>query len=292
MNFYQCKYFTLLCLLAIGTGNALPASADPVIDEIIISADFRAASAQTTPASISIVSEARLIDRTAKHLEDVLNIAANVNSAAGASRGRFFQIRGIGERSQFKEPLDSSVGLVVDGIDFSNLGLAGGVYDVEQIEILRGSQGTAFGSSALAGLINISSAAPTKEFEGQVDLGMGNYASQSIGMVVSGPISNRLLGRIAISKNSGDGYIKNDFSNRDDTNNIDELLMRAKLHWTPIDALDIDLTAVFIDTDNGYNAFSLENTRRTRSDEPGHDRQESSAVCLEIYLAWIACLSL
>ena len=110
MNFYQCKYFTLLCLLAIGTGNALPASADPVIDEIIISADFRAASAQTTPASISIVSEARLIDRTAKHLEDVLNIAANVNSAAGASRGRFFQIRGIGERSQFKEPLDSSVG--------------------------------------------------------------------------------------------------------------------------------------------------------------------------------------
>lgn len=281
MNFYQCKYFTLLCLLAIGTGNALPASADPVIDEIIISADFRAASAQTTPASISIVSEARLIDRTAKHLEDVLNIAANVNSAAGASRGRFFQIRGIGERSQFKEPLDSSVGLVVDGIDFSNLGLAGGVYDVEQIEILRGSQGTAFGSSALAGLINISSAGPTKEFEGQVDLGMGNYASQSIGMVVSGPISNRLLGRIAISKNSGDGYIKNDFSNRDDTNNIDELLMRAKLHWTPIDALDIDLTAVYIDTDNGYNAFSLENTRRTRSDEPGHDRQESSAVALK-----------
>jgi iron complex outermembrane receptor protein len=281
MNISLKKYFIPAPMLYLSLIFTLPVVAEDILDEVIVSADFRGTSAQTTAASLSIVSEAQLIDRTAKHLEDVLNIAPNVNSAAGASRGRFFQIRGIGERSQFKEPLDSSVGLIIDGIDFSNLGLAGSVYDVEQVEILRGSQGTAFGSSALAGLINIRSAAPTEDFEGRVDLGTGNYGFQSIGMILSGPISKRLLGRIAVNKNSGDGYIKNDFSNRDDTNNIDELLVRAKLNWSLTDTLDIDLTAVHINADNGYDAFSLENTRHTDSDEPGHDRQESTAIALK-----------
>lgn len=273
--------FTPFLVLFSSLISAQPIFAEDILDEIIVNADFRTISAQNTAASLSIVSEEALSERSAKHLEDVLNIAPNVNSAAGASRGRFFQIRGIGERSQFKEPLDSSVGLIVDGIDFSNLGLAGNVYDVAQVEILRGSQGTTFGSSALAGLINIKSSAPTEVFEGQVDLGGGNYGSQSMGMIVSGPISETLLGRVAVNKVTGDGYIKNDFSNRDDTNNIDELLIRTKLNWSLIDTLDIGLTVVYIDADNGYNAFSLENTRHTRSDEPGHDRQESIAIALQ-----------
>ena len=281
MNISLKIRFTPFLVLFFSLISALPVFAGDILDEIIVNADFRAISVQNTAASLSIVSEEVLSDRTAKHLEDVLNIAPNVNSAAGASRGRFFQIRGIGERSQFKEPLDSSVGLIVDGIDFSNLGLAGNVYDVEQVEILRGSQGTTFGSSALAGLINIRSGAPTGEFEGQLDLGAGNYGSQSMGMIVSGPISDTLLGRVAVNKIIGDGYIKNDFSHRDDTNNIDELLIRTKLNWSPKDTLDIGLTAVYIDADNGYNAFSLENTRHTRSDEPGHDRQESIAIALQ-----------
>ena len=55
----------------------------------------------------------------------------------GASRGRFVLIRGIGERSQFVEPLNPSIGLIIDGIDFSGLGNAGTLFDVEQVEVLR-----------------------------------------------------------------------------------------------------------------------------------------------------------
>jgi outer membrane receptor for ferrienterochelin and colicin len=156
--------------------------ADKNIQEIIVTSDFRDNVAQTTAASLTIVSDSQIQNRAAKHLQDVINLAPNVNSASGASRGRFFQIRGIGERSQFKEPLDSSVGLVLDGIDFSNLGLAGGLYDVEQVEILQGPQGTTFGSSAMGGVINLRSSAPTQEFEGRVDLGTGNYGSRTIGI--------------------------------------------------------------------------------------------------------------
>lgn len=265
--------------------NALSESdAIDTIDEIVVSADFRDSTAQTTPSSLTVVSNSQLQNRAAEHLQDVLNLVPNVNIAAGASRGRFFQIRGIGERSQFKEPLDSSVGLVVDGIDFSNLGLAGGVYDVEQIEVLRGPQGTSFGSSAMAGLINIRSSDPAEEFEGRVDLGAGNYGAKTFGVVASGTVTERLLGRISINKNSGDGYIANDFLNRDNTNNIDELSARVKLNWAVSDDFELDLTAIYIDADNGYNAFSLENTRNTQSDEPGHDRQESTA--LSVLATW------
>jgi outer membrane receptor protein involved in Fe transport len=258
--------------------------AEKNIQEVIVTSDFRDNVAQTTAASLTIVSDSQIQNRAAKHLQDVINLAPNVNSASGASRGRFFQIRGIGERSQFKEPLDSSVGLVVDGIDFSNLGLAGGLYDVEQVEILQGPQGTTFGSSAMGGVINLKSSAPTQEFEGRVDLGSGNYGSKTFGMVASGPLSEDLLGRVSINKNSSDGYIENDFLKRDNTSNLDELSARAKLNWTLSDTLHLDFTAVHIDADNGYDDFSLENTRNTRSDEPGRDRQESTA--LSVLATW------
>jgi iron complex outermembrane receptor protein len=258
--------------------------ADKNIQEIIVTSDFRDNAAQTAAASLTIVSDSQIQNRAAKHLQDVINLAPNVNTASGASRGRFFQIRGIGERSQFKEPLDSSVGLVIDGIDFSNLGLAGGLYDVEQVEILQGPQGTTFGSSAMGGLINLRSSEPTQEFEGRVDLGAGNYGSKTLGILASGPLAEHLLGRISINKNSSNGYIENDFLQRDNTSNFDELSAKAKLNWTLSDAFQLDLTAVYINADNGYDDFSLENTRNTRSDEPGRDRQESTA--LSVLATW------
>ena len=258
--------------------------AEKNIQEIIVTSDFRDNVAQTTAASLTIVSDSQIQNRAAKHLQDVINLAPNVNTASGASRGRFFQIRGIGERSQFKEPLDSSVGLVLDGIDFSNLGLAGGLYDVEQVEILQGPQGTTFGSSAMGGLINLRSSAPTQKFEGRVDMGAGNYGSKTLGMVASGPLNEDLLGRVSINKNSSNGYIENDFLQRDNTSNFDELSAKAKLNWTLSDAFQLDLTAVYINADNGYDDFSLENTRNTRSDEPGRDRQESTA--LSVLATW------
>ena len=76
--------------------------------------------------------------RQAQHLEQLLNLAPNVNFSSGASRGRFLQIRGIGERSQFIEPLNPSVGILVDGIDFTGIAGAATTMDIAQVEILRG----------------------------------------------------------------------------------------------------------------------------------------------------------
>ena len=91
---------------------------DSAIEEIIVTSDFRDSALLKTPASVTVISSAAIAQRQARHLEQVLNLAPNVNFSSGASRGRFIQIRGIGERSQFIEPLNPSVGTLVDGIDF------------------------------------------------------------------------------------------------------------------------------------------------------------------------------
>ena len=72
--------------------------------------------------SVTVIDTKDFERRDAEHIEQLLNLAPNVNFSSGSSRGKFFQIRGIGERSQFVEPINPSVGLYIDGIDFSGLG--------------------------------------------------------------------------------------------------------------------------------------------------------------------------
>lgn len=258
------------------------ASAAQTADRIVVTADFRGKELSRLAASATIVDATVLEERNATHLEDVLNVAPNVNFATGASRGRFFQIRGIGARSQFVEPSNASVGLLVDGIDLTGLGGGATTLDVEQVEILRGPQGTLFGANALAGMIKLVSGDPTQYKQGIVGLRLGDYGSRSIDAVYSGPMSSNLNYRLAAAHNESAGFTKNAFLGRRDTAHLDEQTLRGKLKWTPHSTLEIDFTGLYLNIDNGYDAFSLDNTRTTLSDEPGFDRQETHAGSLKI----------
>lgn len=120
-------------------------------DPIVVTADFRRTGLFDLAGSATVIDAETIDQREAGHLDQILNLAPNVNFSSGASRGRFFQIRGIGERSQFVEPMNPSVGLLVDGIDMSGIGGAATTLDIEQIEILRGPQGTLLGANAWPG---------------------------------------------------------------------------------------------------------------------------------------------
>ena len=247
------------------------------LPDIVVTAEFRDSSLQKTAVSATIITEEVIAQQHAQHLEQLLGLAPNINFSSGASRGRFVQIRGIGERSQFVEPLSASVGILIDGIDFTGIGAAATTLDLQQVEILRGPQGTLYGANALAGLINLKSNAPTTEFSGGVSATLGDYDTKTVNAYVSGPLNSSVAYRLAAETHSSDGFIENDFLKRDNTSNIDESTVRAKLAWQVNEDLNVDFTALYVDIDNGYDDFSLVNTRHTLSDKPGQDRQKSRA---------------
>ena len=268
------------CLVAANVSYADGSAKSTNMEEMVVSSQFRDSKLLDLASTVSVFDGATISARGANNIEQLLNLAPNVNFSAGASRGRFFQIRGIGERSQFIDPVSPSVGLIIDGIDFSGLGLAASTLDIAQVEVLRGPQGTVYGANALAGLISMTSQAPTTEPMVKVSAEVAEYNSQTLAVVASGPLSERLGYRVAVQKQQSDGYIENTYLGKDDVNNIDESVLRGKLNFAASDDLQMDFTFLYLDADNGYDAFSLTNNRETQSDQPGTDAQETFAASM------------
>ncbi|MEZ5559536.1 MAG: TonB-dependent receptor [Pseudomonadales bacterium] len=245
------------------------------IEEIVVTGELRPTALADSAASISVISLDEQRAGTVNHLEEVLGWVPNVNLSSGGSRARFVQIRGIGERGQFAEPLNPSVGLVLDGVDMSGIGTAATLFDVAQVEVLRGPQGTVYGANALGGLINVRSNAPSDSFSARLRLDGGSYDSAGLGGVLSGPLTENLGARLAVQRYRDDGFMRNRYLRRDDTSNHDELTARGRLSWAPSDSSMLDLMLGYVDADNGYDAFSLDNDRNTLSDQPGRDAQQS-----------------
>ncbi|MEN8727432.1 MAG: TonB-dependent receptor plug domain-containing protein, partial [Sulfurovum sp.] len=223
---------------AIMTTSAF-AEETTTLDPIIVGADFREQNLSKVAGSVSFISESDIYDKSTQAFAEVVASEPNVNFSSGASKAKYIQIRGIGERSQFVTPINPSVGIIVDGIDFSQSALGVTMYDLKQIEVLRGPQGTTFGANGLAGVINIESNDPIDEADAHVEATVGNYNTKAFGLTLNAPIvEDKLLSRFSLYKNTSDGFMKNSHIdsegnqiNRDDTNNIDELSAKAKFRW-------------------------------------------------------------
>ncbi|WP_421419245.1 TonB-dependent receptor [Pseudoalteromonas lipolytica] len=266
-------------ILPLFAASSIAYAEDTELETILVTGDFKKESIQTLSASASLFSDHEINQRGAKFLDEMLASAANVNFTSGASRGRFVQIRGVGLRSQFVDPINPSVGLVIDGINYSGLGGSSLLFDIDQVEIYRGPQGTRFGADALAGMIQMESAAPTLNPSVKVQLGAGNYNSYEAGIAAGTGITDDTSVRASIYQRESDGYVENIYLN-DDTQQQDELVSRFKLHSQLTNNLRTELSVHYIDINNGYDAFTLDNSRYSVADEPGEDNQESIAVGL------------
>jgi iron complex outermembrane recepter protein len=256
------------------------AAEDVAIEEIIVTADFRSRSDLDTASSVSVMTESIIKSRAAQHFEELVNAIPNVNYASGSNRARFFQIRGIGERSQFVAPINPSVGFLVDNVDFSGAATIATMMDVEQVEVLRGPQGTRYGANALAGLINVKTNDPGQQFAASVKLAAADYNTSTVAAMITGPLSESVSARLALESHQSDGFYENDFLNTKKNNEQDEVSIRGKLRAEITPSWMVDLTLSHVDIDNGYDAFTLDNSRSTLSDEPGQDRQESTALAI------------
>jgi outer membrane receptor protein involved in Fe transport len=273
-------------LLITPTSHAVDTK--PTLAPITVNADLRQVEQQALTASATILDEVELQDRGATHFGDVLLQTPNVNFSGQSSRPRHLQIRGMGERDEYTGAPNPSVGFAIDGIDLSGIGMAGSLFDVKQVEILRGPQSTRYGASAIAGLVNIQSNEPTAAGETLLETTLGSDRLREIGLANSGALTGIDRGeltplyRFSLFKHDSDGFRTNKTLNRTDTNGRDETQARGALRWWANSDTQFDLNLLYANLNNGYDAFSRDNSFTTRSDEPGRDTQKTLAGAFKV----------
>ena len=276
--------FSLLAFTALLSNTNLAdedtAEDDKFLEEVLVSG-FRNETSLQVPISVSTLDSELIDDAAIQHFQELTDLVPNLNWAGGASRPRYFQIRGIGERSQYEGAPNPSVGFVIDDLDFSGLGGIATLYDTKQVEVLRGPQGTRLGANALAGLIYIKYQEPTESFESNFTTSLGSDGLQAIGTAFGGPLSENLKYRAVIHQHKSNGFRDNAFLKRDDTNGRDELSTRLKLNYQPGDNWNFDLSLLNVDINNGYDAFAVDNSFTTQSNRPGQDTQKTKALSLK-----------
>ncbi|WP_395342152.1 TonB-dependent receptor [Ningiella sp. W23] len=260
------------------------------VERIVVTADLFDRSLYELPGSNLVIADALIKAREARHIQDIVSVMPNVNFTSGSSRGKFIQIRGIGERSQFAEPINPSIGLLIDDIDISGLGSLATLFDVQQVELLSGPQSVATGISSLGGVIKlVSNGASGARADGQSGRFFASYGQQNalnLGAAFGSDITDTLSARVSAQVNQEDGFVQNAFLNRDDTNNIDEKSATLFLSKALSDTSSLSLNTYLFDIDNGYDAFSLDNDNVTQSDQPGFDKSDAKAASVKYQSAF------
>ena len=256
------------------------------IDEIVVEANWREAKVVEEDSSVIILNKELLKNEPIKNFESLSYLIPNLNFSASDSRARYFQIRGIGERSGYQGTPNTSVGFLIDDIDYSGQGGIATTFDVDQIEVYRGPQGSRIGANALAGLIYIKTKDPTEEFEGTSEIMIGTYGTRSSGVAFGGPLSDNkdIKYRLAIRKDYSDGFRKNIFLNKSDTSKKDETSLRLKVDWDLAKNSKLKFLISDIDLDDPADIWTIDGSLNTLSDRPGMDSQRTKTFGVKYYL--------
>ena len=253
-------------------------------DQIIVSAGLSDESILNTVTSIHIFTDDHIRASGANNLQLLTEQIPNLNWAGGTSRPRYFQIRGIGERSHYfgEGPPNFSVGFVIDDMDFSGLGMIANLYDLDQIEIFRGPQSSVYGANALAGLISLKSNDPIEKYEVGISASKGSDNHFGINNYFNFKAIDGLNIRVTNSYNYIDGFRENLSRNISDTNKREEVFSRLKLKFNSNKKLNILATLIYSKLDNGYDAWAPNNNTdfKTYSDDKGMDSQTSYGYSL------------
>jgi iron complex outermembrane recepter protein len=237
-----------LCCL-VPTASALAQA----LEEIVVTALKRAESLQDAPATVTafdagLIEEARILT-----MRDYVNLTSNMTLMETQNNAfAFVNIRGL---AQIRN-VDPTVAVVVDGV-LSTTGLAFSqdLYDIQQIEVLKGPQGALYGRNASGGAINITTKQPTDELEAYVRGGYGNGENKDVSAVVSGPLAeDSLLGRIVVGYRDADGW-RDNVATDVKADPYENLTVSGKLLWNVGADTTVDLRLAYTDTESTGSQF-------------------------------------
>lgn len=252
MNKQLSLYAAVFAALAAGSGPALAQGTDQVmLSEVVVTASKRETTLQDVSIAVTAYSGEALEDLA---VGDIEGLAVQTPSFAFSKAGGEAQIyiRGVGTNI-FGVGADPSVAVNLDGVYLgrTNMGLSQ-FLDIDRVEILRGPQGTLYGRNATGGAINLVSRMPTRDFEGYVGAGVGEFDRVELQAALGGPINDQWGFRLATRLMQDDGYTDDldpNGANKLDDNGVHAY--RAILQFTPNDAFTATLIGEYTDFSNG-----------------------------------------
>lgn len=234
--------------------QAQPAPADDQgLQDIVVTAQKRAQNVQDVPIAVTAVLGSQLAASGVVNTEALKTALPGVNIKMTGSQ---FQpsIRGIGTSSS---NVENAVALYIDGVYYANQSDGRrDLNDIDQIAALKGPQGTLFGRNATAGVIQITTRAPSHTFGGEVSASIDNYATLRTGAYLTGPISEDLAFSVSGSfATQGNGWGKNYTTGRDTYKIFHNGSVRSKLLFQPDSATDITLIADYTDREDNIGTY-------------------------------------
>lgn len=238
----------LVCGMSVGAWAQ--GEAQPVLEEVVVTARKRAESIQDVPISISAFSGNFLKESSVNDLQQLATYSPNfyMSKSSQVANQRII-IRGVG--SAGNNAIEPSVAVFIDGVYYPRpSSVVGNLQDIEQVEVLKGPQGTLFGRNASMGALNITTRKPTEDFYAEVSGSYGNYDATKLSGVINGGLADSVAGRLAVSYFDRDGYGKNTLDGKD-VGEWEDQNIRGALRFDVTDRLDVTLTADWHKVDNG-----------------------------------------
>ncbi|WCY96728.1 TonB-dependent receptor [Pseudomonas aeruginosa] len=189
--------------------SSVPDKADTALGKVTVTARRREEDSQKVPTPITVLGGETLEAQRISRVQDLQQVLPSVNVAYIHARQSSVAVRGIGNNPA-SDGLEGSAGIYLDNVYLGRPGMAVfDLLDIEQLELLRGPQGTLFGKNTTAGVLNISTRAPTFTAERTVEVSGGQDGYFQGRGTVSGPLGETLAGRLSAYRTRDDGYIKN-----------------------------------------------------------------------------------
>ncbi|MEM1111497.1 MAG: TonB-dependent receptor [Pseudomonadota bacterium] len=227
-----------------------PSASAQMLEEIVVTAQKREQSIQDVGIAITAFSGSQISDLGWTNAEQVAAqtpglVATSYNNAGTIS---LFSIRGVAQ-TDFNDHQEAPTVVYMDEAYIPATSAAGAaIFDMERIEVLKGPQGTLYGRNATGGLVHLITAKPTEEFEAFAELEYSENDTTRVEAAVSGPLSDTLLGRLAVMHKSGDAYFDNRIG--PDLRELDTTHVRGHLQFNPSDQLSALLSLGWGEFDN------------------------------------------
>jgi outer membrane receptor protein involved in Fe transport len=250
-------------LAALLPALAYAQDAAPQVEELVVTGEKATRSLQDTVASVALIGAQRIEAENIQSLTDIVNRTANVAETRG---GEGFTIRGISNSNVSGGGSSALASVYVDGAAIPERGMISGVldmWDVRQVEILRGPQSTLQGRNALAGAVVINTQDPSWDWQARGRVLLSDRQEQSYALAIGGPIvADQLAFRLSVQDRDADGFIYNT-TRKTDEDPVRATTFRGKLLFTPSTTPGLTVRASVIhDEREGGFVYSYARTDR------------------------------